>query len=82
VNRQDTTRHITVLAEGSGGRCNYRGRSEYVRRAVAGQQKWDSVKGRITCDAFLPATICYMSAFGPPIDVCRTRERPVENDEE
>jgi hypothetical protein len=35
--------------------CNYRGRSEYVRRAAAGRRKWDAVKGRIT-HALLPAT--------------------------
>jgi hypothetical protein len=37
------------------GGCNYRGRSECVRRAAAVRRKWDAVKGR---DALLPATTC------------------------
>jgi hypothetical protein len=29
------------------GGCNYKGRSEYVQKANAGQRKWNVVKGQI-----------------------------------
>jgi hypothetical protein len=48
------------------GGCNYRGISEYVRRAAAGRRKWDAVKARITRDALLPATTLRAAPERPP----------------